>query len=341
MSCEREELLSRYIDGDVTAQEASDIRRHLSACRECQAAYHEIQQREKSLKDVLQPVIGSMHLRDLVMRRIAAEGLRPDPVAFPGKAVPGLTARYLACAVAFMLVVACGLIFYLNTPRDMQDRKLLDMIVVMGLGDQSSYGRKILARGNTCYGQTGEGMPVRGRLAIFVNGQRVAPIVIGGSATIALREAGLDWISGEAVVETPQTPEFTLTVGEDRLAMTDATLEINGTAASYAVQLRKGTAIRFRRGAPESLPLVRPVSSLLPETATAASVAALETASTPVREPVPAIESPVIASPTGATPDALFGPPGEPVTGKASPAESPKPVISPFGGRPVTKLEGE
>lgn len=343
MSCEREELLSRYIDGDVTAQEASDIRRHLSACRECQAAYHEIQQREKSLKDVLQPVIESMHLRDVVMRRITAEGLRPEPAAAAGQVVAGMASRFLAHAVAFILVVACGLIFYMNVPREMPDRKMLDMIVVLGLGDQSTYGRKVLARGNTCYGQPGEGMPVRGRMAIFVNGQRAEPIILDGSATISLREAGIDWISGAAVIQTPAAPEFTLTVGEDRLSMTEATLDMNGSPATYSVQLRKGRAIRFRGGVSEPLPLVRPIALRLPGTTVLATESAspILPASPTLQETVSAVETPAVASPTESLPDAFHPPEPKPVSEQASPAEAPKPVISPFSGRPVTKLEGE
>lgn len=342
MSCDREELLSRYIDGDVTAQEASEIRRHLSACRECQAAFHEIRQREKSLKDVLQPVIESMRLRDLVMRRIAAEGLRPEPApAAAGQPVPTLASRYLAYAVAFMLVVACGLIFHLNTPRGVHDGKQLDMIVVMGLGDQSAYGRKFLPRGSTCYGQIGAGTPVRGRMAIFVNGQRVAPIVLDGSATIALREAGIDWISGEAVVETPASPEFTITVGEDSLRMTDATIDIDGTAASYAVRLRKGTASRFRHGVSEPLAIVRLAPPSLSKTATDAAVVASETASATAPELTPAVETPPVGSATEPSPDAFHAPVQAPASAQAAPAEDPMPVASPFGGRPITKPEAE
>jgi len=340
MSCDREELLSRYIDGDVTAQEASDIRRHLSACCDCQAAYHEFQQREKSLKDVLQPMIESMRLRDLVMRRIAAQGLRPEPAA-AGHPGSSLASRYMAYAVAFMLVVACGLIFHLNAPRQAQDGQTLDMIVVMGLGDQSFYGRKTLASGNTCFGQTGVGMPVRGRMAIFVNGQNLTPIVLEGSATIALRAAGLDWISGEAVVETPVAPEFFLTIGEDRLTMNDATIDVSGTAASYAVRLRKGRAVRFRRGVLEPLPLVRPVSPSLPETATAAAEIASETASATSHERSPAIDAPTVGLSTEPSRDAFQTPTQNQASAQATPGEDPKPVVSPFGGRPVMKLEGE
>ncbi|HOT29784.1 MAG TPA: zf-HC2 domain-containing protein [Candidatus Ozemobacteraceae bacterium] len=341
MSCEREELLSRYIDGDVTAQESSEIRRHLSACRDCQAAFHEIRQREKSLKDVLQPVIESMRLRDLVMRRIAAEGLRPEPAAAGRQVPPARASRLLAYAVAFMLVVACGLIFHLNVPRGTQDSQQLDMIVVMGLGDQSSFGRKVLARGSTCYGQLGEGFPVRGRMAIFVNGQRIAPVVLDGSATIVLRTAAIDWISGEAVVETPAAPEFTLTVGDDRIRMADATLEITGTAASNAVRLRRGTAFRFRRGGSEPLPLAVPAPPQTPEISTGVVVVASETASDSIHRLAPADETSPVASPAEPSPDAFHSHAQTPASVQSTPREDPEPVISPFGGRPVTKLEGE
>lgn len=342
MSCEREELLNRYIDGDVSAQEASEIRRHLSSCRECQAAYHEIQQREKALKDVLLPVIESMRLRDAVMRRITTEGIRPEPSrASAAQAVPARASRFFAYAVAFMLVAACGLVFYLNRPREMQEKQVLDMIVVMGLGEQSSFGRKILQRGNTCFGQTAEGFPVRGRIAFFVNGQRMAPIVFDGSATISLREAGIDWTSGEAVFETPAAPEFTLAVGEDRIRMTDAALDISGTTASYAVRLRKGTAVRFRHGAPEPLPLVRPAVLLPPKTATGTFVVASETASAAIREPASRSEPPLIGSSTETSSDAILAPAWKPASEQASPGEPPKSVVSPFIGRPITGLEGK
>lgn len=340
MSCEREELLSRYIDGDVTAQESSEIRRHLSSCRECQAAFHEIQQREKTLKDVLQPVIESMHLRDAVMRRITVEGLRPEPNgASSVQAAPVRASRFLAFAVAFMLVVACGLIFYMNRPREAQEKEILDMIVVMGLGEQSSFGRKIMARGNTCYGVIGAGIPVRGRLAIFVNGQHVNPVVFDGSATVTLRSAGIDWTSGDAIIETPAAPEFTLNIGEDRIRMTDATLDIGGTAASYSLRLRRGTAIRIRRDGSENLPLVKPVS-LTPGTASPSFAVASGTASPAHLVSSPALEIPFVASPTVVSSSAV----PYPVQNRASEAgagEKQKPVISPFGGRPVTKLEGE
>lgn len=341
MSCEREELLSRYIDGDLTAQESSEMRRHISSCRECQVSFHEIQQGEKAFKDVMLPVISSMSLRDTVMRRIAAEGILPESPESPSVTTGGpRRSLFLGYAVAFLFVIACGLVFYLNALQPNQEKEMLDMIVVMGLGDQSSYGRKVMRRGEACYAQFAVGMPMQGKLALFVNGQNIAPIVFDGSATLSLHKGSADWISGAGRIETSARPDFTLAIGSDRITLTDADLVVGGAAGSYTALLHRGSAVRIRNGVTESMQLVKRIATVTAETATHTAELASETASASFHELSPVRDTPApdpVPTSSSLLPTTMHSISAD----QATPVELRQPVSNPFSGHPVKKLGGE
>lgn len=335
MSCDREELLSRYIDGDLSAEESSEMRRHVSSCRECQASFNEIQQREKAFKDAMLPVISSMQLREQVMRRIAAEGIRPENAEIRSEQAHGVRRRlFMPFAIALLFLVVFGLVFYLNEPRPSIDRISIDMIVIMGLGNESAYGRKIMKRGDSCYAPFSVAMPFRGKMAIFLNGHGVNPIVFEGSATLSLNAGSAHWISGEGTIQTAVEPEFALLIGDDRINMTDAGLDISGRAGSYTAQLHRGKAVLIRKGASENLPLVQRPAAMSVKIASPAARLASETASPAslLSPPTPAVPAP---APAPETSSAISSPTHENASDQLVPVEVSRPVLNPFNKQPV------
>ncbi len=337
MSCDREELLSRYIDNDLSARETSEIRRHLSSCRECQSAYHEMLQREKALRDVLQPVISAMTLREKVMRRITAEGIRPEIAEpLPNAAQSPRRSLHLAYALAFMLVAACGLLFYLTSSPTQQMTRKVEMVVLMGLGDESRYGKRMLKMRDTCYAQPSTVVPMRGEFAIFLNGTGAPPVLFSGSATMGIDFASAAWYSGEGSFNTPPGLEFALHLGNDRIVMKDAELYISGTGGAYQARLSRGTASRVRGGVSEKLCIgtrpspistgtVSPVPEIQPDTASAVRIELH-----PASEPLQAAHSAGIAT-AGSPATATNGRPSDQTT----PVEVSQPARNPFGGGPV------
>jgi len=343
MPCDREELLSRYIDNDLSARETSEMRRHLSSCRDCQSACHEILQREKALQDVIQPVISSMSLRDKVMRRIVAERIRPESDENrTDTANRSSRSLYLAYALAFMLVATCGLLFYLTSIPEQKMVGKMDLVVIMGLGDESRFGKKMLKMRDTCYAQTSTIVPMQGEFAFFVNGTNAPPVLFSGSATIGVHFKSATWINGEGFFTTPSGLEFTLNIDSDRIIMKNAELSVSGTGSSCQTRLTRGVAKRVRGGVFEDLKIETRLGVTTAATASSVTEVSSDTASASHIELPASAESfqpvPLFPVPASHTPAASAA---SRSVDLVIPVEETQPVKNPFVGGPVHEQVGE
>ncbi|HEY9070668.1 MAG TPA: anti-sigma factor [Candidatus Ozemobacteraceae bacterium] len=283
MTCEREELLSRYIDGDLGAQETAEMRRHIATCRECQGVYHETTRREKAVRDTLSAVVSSMPLREKVMQRIAAERLSPECLREAARPA-GRRAPMLAWALAVVIVVAVSTMLYLTTMKPPQGRSSADMIAIMGLQDGSAVGRKTLSQRGTCFAPPGFATPMQGSLALFLHGTKRKPALFIGSATMQLDFNRITWMEGEGDIVTAANHDIVVRIGEDELLLKTASLHLKGAAASYQATLATGTAYRFRNNRAEALALASPTATttgLLPAREQASTVEHPETSEHP------------------------------------------------------------
>jgi hypothetical protein len=106
MHCDREEILSRFIDNDLSAQETTEFRAHLAECTQCKAQLNEIQESEKALQSVIQGAIPSGRLADRVLVRLEREmpGYYPEHAPKPVSLSFSFW-KFLAPALALALVV--------------------------------------------------------------------------------------------------------------------------------------------------------------------------------------------------------------------------------------------
>ncbi|HOY65470.1 MAG TPA: anti-sigma factor [Candidatus Ozemobacteraceae bacterium] len=329
MTCEREELLSRYIDGDLGAQESAEMRRHIATCRECQEMYHETTRREKAVRDTLAAVITAMPLRESVMKRILAERLAPESAPKTERPA-GSRSPILAWALALVIVVAASAMLYLTATNRAQVRNTTNMVVLMGLQDGSTFGRKSLPAREMCFAPVGMAAPIQGTFALFLHGTKREPTLLDGSATLQLDFSRITWLEGEATIVSAQNHDIVVRLGEEELLLKNARISLKGSPASYQTTLNGGTAYRFRGGRVEALPL--------------AASATPATASAPVREHAIAPNSDPAELPSASKPLQSIAPDAHPVTdmeGIPASAASIEPTSASQTASAATTLHGE
>jgi anti-sigma factor RsiW len=118
MNCRRvSNLISAYIDGELTGVEMLEIRRHLDECRSCNLQY-------ESLRNVKQLLSGLAYaepragLADRISRRL-------DEVTVPGylkfwNRVCDYTHRRLTPVAAGCVAIGAGLVFLVSSPTTQQ-----------------------------------------------------------------------------------------------------------------------------------------------------------------------------------------------------------------------------
>ena len=103
MNCEQmTDLLSAFLDGELTTQEEKQVREHLEQCPECRALYEQLQTLHTSFSD-LEEIPAPENFAQGVMSRIKAEQTPAKPKVIPLfkrpqiRAVMGLAACAVLC----------------------------------------------------------------------------------------------------------------------------------------------------------------------------------------------------------------------------------------------------
>ncbi|MFZ2955528.1 MAG: anti-sigma factor [Candidatus Ozemobacteraceae bacterium] len=256
MTCERDELLQRFHDGDLPNEEVAAFKRHLGTCPSCRTRLHLMQESERQVREVIQRVVPSGRLAERVLQRIKHECPslypqgRPGPkftaeaVSFFFGTIPGFLRK---CAIP-ALAVLC-IVFFLRSRPVVQPKVQGDTgysFRVESLSTDARYQGNQLPVGVSRSIEPDKTFSFDGSLLCSVDGPHRAGIRFRGNGRFALSAKTLSWESGEGELDFSLTHPFLLSVGEAKFTITGTRIHLSGVATDVVqVTLLEGH-VRYR-----------------------------------------------------------------------------------------------
>jgi hypothetical protein len=314
VTCPHEELICRFLDGDLPPRELREAEVHIEACPACRLYFHEAKAREGHLREVVHRVAGSFHIGERVMRRIITEGLRPEPAAGPAGASPrtgdnpasGLSAwgrpAFSLVVLGVALVLAVGIFLHLKQNIGTVGGTR-DLVLVTALGPGARVDGYPLAMRDSVRLGVGRAREFEGKLALRTDAAGQAQVTWQGRGFFAPTRDGVEWSSGVGEFACQGGAPFVIGYRDEQIALQKGRLRVRGNVYSrLQIDLIEGTALRRQTSAPQPVSgtLVLPGSS--PSSGVAEVVAPLRMPGAPGDQPIPSTASGdrlVIPSETG------------------------------------------
>ncbi|WHY72561.1 anti-sigma factor family protein [Fictibacillus enclensis] len=114
MSCESEEymdLIDKALDGEITADEQTELERHMESCESCKEHYHALKEIIYEMKEA-SPVVAPAHFTEIVMKKLPEVKKRSMPAQWIRR-YPVLTA-----AAVFLILMFGSVMAGWNTEND-------------------------------------------------------------------------------------------------------------------------------------------------------------------------------------------------------------------------------
>ncbi len=242
MPCDREELLNRFLDGDLSPKEAADFRQHLSGCPSCRMAQHEIHESEKQVREVFQATVGGIRLGEKVLRRIQLENLKPFPADQPPKSGTRMAWKLaLGFGLALVAVVCLSLLSPGRpTPPAPHHGELVS---ISSLGSGAELGGVPFLDGKNREILAGVIAQFQGPIGFSDSPGDVRFAEWQGKGLFSISPTILNWESGDGEIALPPGGNLEIRSGTDKILLEGACARISGSRFSgICVTLIKGKA---------------------------------------------------------------------------------------------------
>ncbi len=126
--CIKESLLSEYLDGELPAGAARNIREHLSCCRECNAVYEKLKDDRRLLLEYLPDPNPPEHLKQRLFANITAaskSGNRSGIMGWIGlgRLFPSASRAWAAAAACLVFMAVAVSVFQIQ--QHFENKKIL------------------------------------------------------------------------------------------------------------------------------------------------------------------------------------------------------------------------
>jgi len=212
MRCDREEILSRYLDDDLNGKEKLEFESHLSVCKICRVSLIEIRESEKAVREVVQTAFPTGGLAERILLRIRQEmpNYYPLPKEEVGFSIPLWKYALPVLGAAFLIFL---LIFSAATPRKTEKLHTsirsqlvfrdnqIGTIRALALSRETLIDGKKVLLGESVPVKLGQTQEYKGNLVVYLDGKGANRFFLKGSGKISATSNKITWVEGTGELE--------------------------------------------------------------------------------------------------------------------------------------------
>lgn len=253
MKCNRDEMLSRFIDNDLEPRESSEFREHLVHCHECKLLLQETREREKTLRKVVLEAFPTGSLAEKVMHRIRQETPnfypRPEPSLFTRLLKPWVLIPTVSLGLAIIMVffshtsalqVVPGVL--ISKPSPVAEDSIIS---VAPLSENSRFGYQKMTIGESIRIAAGKKVESYGFMAFHLDPRTKNQVNWDGQGVFAAYSDRIDWESGSGEFQFKLNSPITLRVGKVPFMITGTKIRISGKINSLVKILLEEGAVNY------------------------------------------------------------------------------------------------
>lgn len=251
MTCKFEELVSRYLDDDLSPRETGEVENHIARCQSCRLFLHETRSREEAFRKIMHRALSALQVDQKVMRRIRASKLEPETQITHRSTFRRIFTLKTVCAVVSLCLLCLWLLTRSSdTGGGREYSSYGDCISVQAFGGDALYNGTILKENVIMPVEIYKMCDYSGQLGFIEPDSSNAAFSWSGSGTFALASNSISWQSGSGEFKFLKDSYF-INLGENGIIKTEpGKLAISGgsTMETRIEQLEGKSILTSREG---------------------------------------------------------------------------------------------